>query len=404
MSKTKEFIIKNWDNCIHYEPNDDDTLIGMPYPYIVPSINDIFKEMYYWDTYFTCLGLMESGRPEVVKNAVDNMFFLLNKYGHMPNGNRTYYIPQSQPPYLSMMARLVYEHYKDPVWLKTAYDMLEKEYFEFWMTKRMTPTGLNQFGCGWDYGTQAYEDQIGAYERRTRLDTSAYPVEQVVRDYGADAESGWDCNPRASLWQHNCVYVDLNSNLYLYETNFAYFSEILGNGKRDEWLARAEKRRELMKKYLWDGKCFRDYNFATGEHSTVFSMASFSPLWAGLATQEEAESTLSLLPLVEFEHGLSACAPHDIPGVFQWDYPNCWAPLQCIGIMACQNYGFEEDAKRLAKKYVDAIEKNFEESGNLWEKYNAVDGTLAVKDEYNMPTMLGWTAGVYLYAKKLISE
>lgn len=403
MSNTKEFIINNWDRCVHFEQKDKGTLIGLPYPYIVPTIGPEFEEMYYWDTYFTCLGLITCDRADLVKNNVDNMMFLVNKYGFMPNGNRTFYLPQSQPPFLSMMVRLVYEYYKDPVWLKGAYEILEKEYFGYWMTKRTTPIGLNQYGCGWG-GTHWMVDQRGAYEKRTGLDTSAYSQDEIVEDFGANCESGWDCNPRAALWEHDCAYVDLNSNLYLYETNFAYFSEILGNGRQDEWLARAEGRKDLMKKYMWDGNCYRDCNVKTGEHSTVFSMASFYPLWAGLASEEEAASTIAMLPLIEFEHGVAACAPHSIEGTYQWDYPNCWAPLLCIGMMACKNYGFDTDAKRLAKKYIDAIDKNFAESGNLWEKYNAVDGTLLVKGEYDMPTMLGWTAGVYLYAHKILSE
>ena len=403
MNNTEKFIIENIDKCIHFEQEDKDTLIGMPYPYIVPTVGPMFKEMYYWDTYFTCLGLMTCGRAELVKNNVDNMMFLVNKYGFMPNGNRTYYLPQSQPPFLSMMVRLVYEYYKDPVWLKSAYEILEKEYFGYWMERRITPIGLNQYGCGWG-GTHWMQAQRGVYEKRTGLDTSGYPVDEIVEDFGAEAESGWDCNPRAALWEHDCAYVDLNSNLYLYETNFAYFSDILGNGRRNEWLARAEKRKSLMKKHMWDGECFRDCNVKTGGYSEVFSMASFYPLWAGLATQEEAASTVAKLPLIEFEHGLAACAPHNVAGTYQWDYPNCWAPLVAIGIMACQNYGFDEDAKRISQKYVNAIDKNFKESGNLWEKYNAVDGSLLVKDEYDMPAMIGWTAGVYLYAKKLLGE
>lgn len=403
MSNAKEFIINNWDKCVHFEQNDDGTLIGLPYPYIVPTIGSAFREMYYWDTYFTCLGLMTCGRADLVKNNVDNMLFLVNKYGFMPNGNRTFYLTHSQPPFLSMMVRLVYEYYKDPVWLKSAYELLEKEYYGYWQKRRMTPIGLNQYACGWK-GTHFMEDHRDTYKKRTSLDTSNYPADEIVEDFGTDCESGWDCNPRAALWQHDCAYVDLNSNLYLYETNFAYFSDILENGKSEEWIERAEKRKTLMKKYMWDGECFRDYNFKTGKLSSVFSMASFYPLWAGLASKEEAASTVAKLPEIEFDHGVAACAPHNIEGTYQWDYPNCWAPLVCIGIMACKNYGFDDDAARIARKYVNAIDKNFEESGNLWEKYNAVDGSLLVSGEYDMPAMLGWTAGVYLYADKLLSE
>ena len=137
-----EYIKKSWDSCVRSVPENDGTLIGLPYPYLVPSPKENLQEMYYWDTYFTCKGLFRTGRAELAKHCTDDMLFLVDKYGFMPNGNRTYYLSQSQPPVLSMMVLDVYQHFGDKEWLKSAYEILKKEY-HFWMEQRVTPTGLN---------------------------------------------------------------------------------------------------------------------------------------------------------------------------------------------------------------------------------------------------------------------
>ena len=97
----REYIGSNWDNTTRFFTEDNDTLIGLPYPYTVPCIEGKFQEMYYWDVYFTNVGLIKSGRLSQAKNNVDNMCYLINKFGFVPNGNRTYYLSRSQPPFLS---------------------------------------------------------------------------------------------------------------------------------------------------------------------------------------------------------------------------------------------------------------------------------------------------------------
>ena len=118
----EEFIENSWDECIRISLEDNGTLIGLPYPYIVPSKDKYLQEMYYWDTFFTCKGLRLSGREELAKNSTDDMLYMVDKYGFMPNGNRTYYLTQSQAPFLSMMVKDVYDTYKDIDWLKNAYN------------------------------------------------------------------------------------------------------------------------------------------------------------------------------------------------------------------------------------------------------------------------------------------
>lgn len=117
----EDYIKENWDSCVRYVPEDKGTLIGLPKPYIVPSPDGELQEIYYWDTYFTCKGLILTGRAELAKDCTDDMLFLVDKYGFMPNGNRTYYLSQSQPPFLSLMVMDIFEVYKDKEWLQKSF-------------------------------------------------------------------------------------------------------------------------------------------------------------------------------------------------------------------------------------------------------------------------------------------
>lgn len=392
-----EFIEQNWDKCIRYEPDDKDTLIGLPYPYIVPTCSNAFQEMYYWDTYFTCKGLVLSGKIDLIKNCADNMAFLINKYRLMPNGNRTFYISHSQPPYFCMIVKIVFDELKDTEWLKKMYDAIDKEY-NFWQSERSCLSGLNH------YGTDSVDEQSGKdfYQSISKRISVTRPLTEykgysdIAECLLAECESGWDFNPRFEM---KCKYfapADLNSNLYLYEIMMSEFSVVLKNGREEEWEKRAEKRKELMNKYLWNGKFFADYNYEEHKFSNVFSAAAFHPLWAGIATDEQAESTYSLLNKIEMDFGISACEKVETESVYQWSYPNSWAPLNFITIFGLDRYGYKEAALRIADKYVSSIESIFKKTNNLWEKYNATDGTINVTNEYEMPDMLGWTAGVYL--------
>lgn len=399
----EEFINNSWDNCVRFNPDDEDTLVGMPYPYIVPVEKAHWNEMYYWDTFFTCKGLALQGREELVKNCADNMLYMVEKYGFMPNANRTYYLNRSQPPFLSMLVRDVYNLFQDKKWLKSAYETLKKEY-NFWMSQRMTPTGLNKFGVKQNSIEQV---KIQKYERVCRRLKKNFPPEDaynIATNFLCDCESGWDFNPRTEMKQMQFVYVDLNSNLYLYETNFAFFADILKNGEADFWKEASEKRKELMNKILWKKDSFLDYNFVENKHSSIFSVASFYPLWAGLATKQQAEETVKQLNKIEFNYGVAACCENYPDVSYQWNYPVGWPPLHYIMVCALDNYGYREAAMRIAKKYTDVMEKFYNETGNLWEKYDVTTGLYDVDAEYGSRVMLGWSAGVYLYLKNYINN
>lgn len=389
----EKYIKEHWDDTVRLERKGDDMLIGLPYEYYVPSVTGMFQEMYYWDSFFTAKGLFIHGREALVKNHLDDMFYLVDKFGYMPNGSNMGLVSRSQPPFLSLMVKDVYSVFGDKVWLTSAYGILEKEY-NFWNTKRMTPCGLNRYGYE---GTEKdlpgdaalVKSRLPGYDFGERTD------EDIVNNVMCDAESGWDFNPRCEMHQLDYAYVDLNSLLYMFEKNMSFFADEIANGEKEKWSRLAEKRKELVQKLMFNGEVFLDYNYKTGEHSKFFTAASFFPLWAGIATEEQARSTVENLFRIECEHGIAVCEKGERTASYQWDYPNGWAPLHYTTVYALDNYGYKAEACRVAEKYVKSIEKIFNDTGALWEKYNVTDASINVTDEYKMPEMLGWTAGVY---------
>lgn len=394
--EVKQFISSHWDECIKENTQDEGTLIGLPYPYTVPAVGH-FDEMYYWDTYFTNKGLELEGRFAQAKYNVDNMLYLVNRYGYMPNGNRTYYLKNSQPPFLSAMVRDVYAHYGDKAWLTGAFETLKTEY-EFWMKKRITPIGLNMYDGYLAPG--AHIELAKSFKERTGFMPNGAMFD-IGRHHLLTCESGWDITPRWGVEGFNFAPVDLNSLMFMFEDNMEYFSNELGKNEAKQWGEKAEKRRRLMKKYLEnDEGLFLDFNFVKGEHSRILSAASFYPLFAGLAERHNAAALVGSLDRLEAEFGILACEKNDTEGIYQWDYPNGWACLQYIAVIGLDKYGYKAEAKRIAEKYVALVDKVFEETGNLWEKYNVADGSLNVNHESKkkMPAMMGWSAGVYLAA------
>ncbi len=394
-----EYIETNFDKCIRKNSVDVGNLLGLPYEYTVPS-TEAFNELYYWDTYFTNVGLLKIGRKELAKSNVDNMLYLVDKYGFMPNGNRTNYLINSQPPFLSEMVRDIYSSFNDRVWLTGAYSALLKEY-EFWMSKRISPIGLNCYNPKVpkervEEFKNYFADRIGFKPEGDDVDIANHAL--------AEGESGWDMNPRWDFEAYNYAPIELNSLLYGFENNMAFFAEVLDNGEVAVWKHRAGERLKLMNKYMLEGGIFMDYNFVSGKYGDVFSTAAYFAMFTHVASESQAEALVEKLPLLEAEYGVATCEKHDGDIAYQWDYPNGWACLQYIVIRALDNYGYVEHARRIADKYVKLTEKVFGETHNFWEKYNVVEGNINVSNEYEMPTMLGWSAGVYIYAKKFLEN
>lgn len=393
----RHYIRDNLPKTVRECKENNGTLLALPFPYTVPCAGAMFQELYYWDTYFTNVGLLCRGELAVARHNIDNMLWLVDTYGFMPNGNRTYYLNRSQPPFLSAMVRELYAAASDDAWLARAYRTLCKEY-TFWQTKRQLPCGLNAYT-----GYTVQEDDLDMiyahFVSRTGYCPTETPGEAIKRDIFLATfsffESGWDCNSRFLTDGHHTAAVDLNALLYGMETDMAAFARILDNGDEAVWRGRATRRCERMNALLWDETtgAFRDLNTRTGEWASYLSAASLYPLFVGLATPAQATAALPLFERLLLPHGI-ACGVADSPWGCQWDYPNVWAPLQWIAYRAMKRYGFTAQAAAVASRFTTLVEHTFDKTGNLWEKYNGLTGEVAA-DEYDAPPMMGWTAGVY---------
>lgn len=410
MQEVLDFIAQNWKNTIRYLPNDEGRMIGLPKPYTVPTVADRLQAFYYWDTYFTNIGLLLSGQTDQAINNAENMAFLIHKYGFMPNANQTNLLTRSQPPFFSQIVRDIFEQTQNADWLKSILPAVEKEY-EFWQTQRISPSGLNCYGSqiNWQQtGPERMKEIAQGLCRRCHLEMpqDLNTVTAWAKHIVCLCESGWDCTSRFGLEGYLYNPVDLNALLYQTEQNLAYFCGQLNEKEKPDYAAAANKRKQKMQQFMWNERlgAFNDYHFEKNSVSSFASVACFFPLYAGLCSQEQAKATVLLLQKLENPFGVACTENSSDLMQLQWDYPHGWACLHYITIKGLENYGFKEQAKRTAQKYCTVVERNFVKTGNLWEKYNTVTGELSVTKEYETPSMMGWSAGVYLYCNKILAK
>ncbi len=394
MRTLQEYIEQNWDKTVRQTTPEllaeSSTLLALPKPYTVPCIDTFFQEMYYWDTYFTNLGLLASGRLELAIHNVTNFMHLIDTYGFIPNGTRTWFLNRSQPPFFGMMVAEIYKQTNDKMFLEGALPRLKKEYL-FWDTKRKAPNGLNCYSA--NATQEECRDILRLYLERTGNLRTGDDMRWGTNVL-AEAESGWDFKARFDGRCHEFNAVDLNALLYFDEVFIAFAEKELEAGDGEPWRSLAEKRNALMYRYMrGDDGIFYDYAYEENRRSNVKSAAGFFPYFVGLATDRGPAKVL--LESLELPFGVSA-AEETEHGNYQWGYKNGWACLQWVVFEGLRNCGLQEDAARIAHKYVNLVETVFENTGKLWEKYNVLDGNAQAVGEYGTPEMLGWTAGVYL--------
>ncbi len=411
-----EHIRSNWARLIR--PPDSlserSSLLPLPYPYIVPGGR--FREIYYWDTYFTCLGLAASGRWDLVGNMTKNFAYLIDTYGFIPNGNRTYYLSRSQPPFFSHMVMLLGE-FKGLDTAAVYLPQLEKEY-AFWMDGRNKLTDdnpahrhvvrlaggtyLNRY---WD---AAEKPRPEAYREDFTLAQGLPEAEQkrLYRNIRAACESGWDFSSRwfadgknlSSIVTTEIIPVDLNSLLYHLEETLATLYDHRGNtGKAAGYRKLAQARRNAILRYCWDEAkgFFGDYHYPSGKPTGRLSMAAAYPLWMGIADSLQAVRVAARLQkefLAEGGVATTLAATRQ-----QWDYPNGWPPLQWIAVKGLTRYQQPELASLLRNRWLKVNRRVYDRTGRMVEKYNVVDMSLeAGGGEYPVQDGFGWTNGVAL--------
>lgn len=406
-----------WDVLTRTPGNEQGSLIPLPKPYIVPGGR--FGEIYYWDSYFTMLGLQVSGRVDMIENMVDNFSYLIDTIGYIPNGNRSYFKGRSQPPFYALMVQLLREEKGDGVLVKYL-PYLQKEY-AFWMKGKdelkedntaeahvvCLPGGavLNRY---WDeHDTPRPE----SYREDIELAHEAVDAKKLYRHIRAAAESGWDFSCRwfadvnsfASIVTTDIIPVDLNCLLHYLEQTLSEAYTLAGN-KQDamHYAIQAAKRKNAIQEYCWNEELqfYTDYDFIKGKKRQMVTMAGMYPLFFGIAAARQAEVASVTLHAKLLKAGGCVCTTETTGQ--QWDSPNGWAPLQYMAIRGLERYAMHNLAAEIAKRWISLNIKVYKATGKLMEKYNVADtNLLASGGEYPSQDGFGWTNGVLLKLMKL---
>jgi alpha,alpha-trehalase len=402
-------------------------LLYLPHPYVVPGGR--FNEMYGWDSYFIQVGLLRDGELQRAKDMAENFLYEIDHYGTILNANRTYFLTRSQPPFLTRMLLGVFRQTGDKQWLRAAVPAVEK-YYGFWTSEpHLVPKlGLSRYydsGEGpapevvsdeRDAAGRTHYDRVREYYRTHALRADDYDL-ALYYDKKADRltdlfykgdrsmrESGFDPSNRFGPFSVDIIHhapVCLNSLLYVMENDAAEIAEILGQpADARRWRERAQQRHAAVDRYLWDEKAglYLDYDFRTGARRRYEFATMFYPLWAGLASPQQARRVLGNLPLLEAPGGLLTSTR--VTGS-QWDAPFGWAPLQMIAVEGLRRYGHREPADRLARKFLGTVVKEFEEHGGIVEKYDLQrresDVSAGLRFGYTSNEVgFGWTNGAFL--------
>ncbi|WCM89885.1 alpha,alpha-trehalase TreF [Acidovorax sp. NCPPB 3576] len=416
-----------WDELTRHPAHHPSrgSLLALPHAYVVPGGR--FVEMYYWDSYFTMLGLVRSGRRHLLHTMTDNFAYLIDTYGHVPNGTRTYYLSRSQPPVFSLMAELC-ESCAGRGALQYLPQM-RREY-AFWMegADTLAPGGAHRRVVALPDGAvlnRYWDDRDTPREESWREDveTAAHcqrPANEVYRDLRAAAESGWDFSARwlddgacgtcrtqtlSSIGTTRILPVDLNALLHKAETTIARLSRTAGDtATADAFDQQARRRAEAMSRVLWNAEAgaFLDYDWRAGTPRPTLNAATVVPLFTGTATPEQAQAlaaTVRRRLLVRGGLSTSETASGE-----QWDRPNGWAPLQWMAVEGFAAYGAgDESCRQLSEdirtRWVKTVQDVYDREGKLVEKYSLCESSDSASTggdggEYPLQDGFGWTNGV----------
>lgn len=381
----RDYVAAYWKKLERFHPKDDESLIGLPKPYLVPSYAEghefDYNELYYWDSYFMVQGMLDEQHKELVMGILDDLISLFQRFKIIPNGSRMYYTSRSHPPFLTSFIFDVYQAYNPgKEWLKEKIEVAKEEYQTVWMGTRKPNARL-------------------AYQGLSRYYDFNY-----LHDI-AEAESGWDMTPRFSRKCMDYLPVDLNSLLYKYEMDFARTARLFDD-KREaaKWEQAAAARKEAMNGLMWDRirGLYYDYNYVKKKRGNISSLATYYTMWAGLADESQAQSMVKALRRFENKGGLATTdalplSQHVLGSMpTQWAYPNGWAPLHFLVIQGLERYGYHEDANRIALKWIHTNLNWFNEHGVFLEKYNVASPEKPpAKGVYPSQTGFGWTNAIF---------
>ncbi|BCT14753.1 periplasmic trehalase [Enterobacter cloacae] len=392
--------------------NKWDSLLPLPKPYVVPGGR--FREVYYWDSYFTMLGLAESDHWDKISDMVDNFAYEIDTFGHIPNGNRSYYLSRSQPPFFSLMVELLATHDSDA--LKKYRPQMEKEY-AYWMdgVDALQPGQANKRVVKLDDGAilNRYWDDRDTPRPESWLDdvntaksNPNRPATEIYRDLRSAAASGWDFSSRwmddpqklGTIRTTSIVPVDLNALMFKMEKLLARASQESGDvASASKYETLATARQKAIESHLWNDKegWYADYDLKSKKARNQLTAAALFPLYVKAAAQDRAEKVAAATSSRLLKPG--GIATTTVNSGQQWDAPNGWAPLQWVAAEGLQNYGQEKVSMDVTWRFLKNVQHTYDREKKLVEKYDvSTTGTGGGGGEYPLQDGFGWSNGVTL--------
>jgi alpha,alpha-trehalase len=359
------------ESAIRNDPKK--TLLFLPYPYSSGGGSQSkFPEIYGWDTQFINLALLAHGRADIVRWQILDQLSMIDRFGKVLNGNRTFYLGRGQPPLLPWSVQNYLAAKQDDELAIRAYPSLEREYVEYWNgAAHATPIGLST--C---------RDESG-------LDGLS-PAE------ASECEAGLDFTPIFDGDVRRCVPLHINTALVRYAEVMASLADRFGwKQKAAVWKSQAVQRTERINRYCWDEQegFYFEYDYVRKKRLPYYSLNAFWALWSGVASKEQARRVVDHLKLFDRPYGLTFTDkdypnPHANYRALEWAYPEAWPPQQIIAALALQQYGYQSQARAVSSRYIQNVVTTWEKTGQTWERYNAVSGGHKVPLEREDPAPL----------------
>jgi alpha,alpha-trehalase len=407
-----EHIVALWPSLTREadRPDEGGSLLPLPRRHVVPGGR--FRELYYWDSYFTMLGLARSGRQDLVEDMIAIFGDLLTRYGHIPNGTRSYYLSRSHPPVFYLMAALSKDRSEEGRrqrlgWMRIEHafwmageDMLEGPGAHRRIVRLSDGALLNRY---WD-DRAAPRDESWREDVELARAAPDRDAGELWRDLRAAAESGWDFSSRwlgdratlATIRTTRLLPVDMNALIYGLERAIAAEAEALGDAPTARaFTRRAADRATAFDRHLWNDEAgfYADYDLDLGACNDMLTAALGFALFTGVAPAARANSIADALRQLLRAGGLATTGTRTGQ---QWDAPNGWAPLQWVAITGLRSYGLDSLADTIAERWLRLIDAYYRETGQLLEKYDVERGTAGGGGEYGTEIGFGWTNGVTL--------
>ncbi|XP_026288503.1 trehalase isoform X2 [Frankliniella occidentalis] len=402
------------DNPSHY------SLIYVPHGFVIPGGR--FKELYYWDSYWILQGLLFCDMHETAKGVIENLMHLVKVLGFVPNGSRVYYEERSQPPLLIAMARAYYDKTNDIKFIEDNMETLEKE-FNFWMNNSMIEVEKD----GQKYNLARYfflsngprpESYREDFETTEHLANSTEDRERMYWELKSGAATGWDFSSRwfidrdgtnkgelKDIKTTSIVPVDLNAFLYGAASSLQFFMTKLNQRNKATGYGRiANELRAAVQAVLWNEEdgIWYDYDALNKKQREYFYGSNLAPLWTNCYDgdkvahiAEKAVKYIEKTGLLSYRGGTPSSLANTGE---QWDFPNCWAPIQALVIQGLDRTGQEDAmnlADELARRWLHANYLGYEQNTMMFEKYDAVNiGRFGGGGEYAVQEGFGWTNGL----------